>query len=51
LDQATFARLWGELGFLFPFWASVGRIDVHMHVAFLFMYHIMIASLCHRLHF
>jgi hypothetical protein len=28
----------------------VGRVDVHMHVAFSFMYHIMFASLYHRLH-
>jgi hypothetical protein len=34
LDQATFARLRGELGVVCPFRASVGRIDVHMHVAF-----------------
>jgi hypothetical protein len=28
----------------------VGKVDVHMHVAFSFMYHIMFASLYHRLH-
>jgi hypothetical protein len=33
LDQATFARLRGELGVVFPFWSLVGRVDVHMHVA------------------
>jgi hypothetical protein len=38
LDQATFARLRGEL------------VDVHMHVAYSFLYHIMLASLYHRLH-
>jgi hypothetical protein len=50
LDQATFARLRGELGVVFPFGASVGRVDVHMPIAFSFMYHIMFASLYHRLH-
>jgi hypothetical protein len=50
LDQTTFARLRGELGVVFPFWASGGRVDVHMHVAFSYMYHIMLASLYHRLH-
>jgi hypothetical protein len=50
LDQATFACLRGELGVIFPFWASGGRVDVHMHVAFSYMYHIMLASLYHRLH-
>jgi hypothetical protein len=45
LDQATFACLQGELGVVFPFWALVGRVDVHMHVAFSFMYHIMFACL------
>jgi hypothetical protein len=42
LDQATFARLHGELG--------VVRVDVHMHIAFSFLYHIMFVSLYHRLH-
>jgi hypothetical protein len=44
LDQATFARLREELGVVFPFWASVGRVDVHMHVAFSFFvsYHVCI---------
>jgi hypothetical protein len=50
LDQATFARLRGELGVVLPFLALVGRVDVHMHVAFSFLYHIMFASLYHRLH-
>jgi hypothetical protein len=45
LDQAAFARLRGELGVVFPFWASAGKVDVHMHVAFSFMYYIMVASL------
>jgi hypothetical protein len=40
MDQATFARLRGELGAVFPFWALVGRVDVHMHVAFCYVsYH------------
>jgi hypothetical protein len=43
LDQATFSRLREELGVVFPFWASVGRVDVHMHVAF----HICIISCLH----
>jgi hypothetical protein len=51
LDQATFAHLRGELGVVFPFWVVVRRVDVHMHVTFSFMYHIMFASLYHRLHF
>jgi hypothetical protein len=50
LGQATFARLRGELGVIFPFWASVGRVDVNMHVAFSSLYHIMFASFYHRLH-
>jgi hypothetical protein len=25
-------------------------VDVHMHVAFSFLYHVMLASLYHRLH-
>jgi hypothetical protein len=50
LYQATFACLQGELGAVFPFQASVGRSDVHMNVAFSFLYHIMFASLYHRLH-
>jgi hypothetical protein len=50
LDQATIARLRGEPGVVFPFQALVGRVDVHMDVAFSFMYHIMLASLYHRLH-
>jgi hypothetical protein len=50
LDQATFSRLRGELGVVYPFWALVGRIDVHMHVAFFIYVHIMFASLYHRLH-
>jgi hypothetical protein len=50
LDQTTFAHLRGELGVVFPFRASVGKVVVHMHVAFSFMYHIMFASLYHRLH-
>jgi hypothetical protein len=50
LDQATFASLRGELGVVFPFLASVGRVDVHMHVSFSFLYHIMFASLYHILH-
>jgi hypothetical protein len=50
LDQATFARLRGELGVVFPFWVLVGRVDVHMQVALSFLYHIMFASLYHRLH-
>jgi hypothetical protein len=37
LDQTTFARLRGVLGVIFPFRASVGRVDVHMHIAFSFM--------------
>jgi hypothetical protein len=45
LDQSTFACLRGELGVIFPFWALVERVDVHMHVAFSFMYHIMSACL------
>jgi hypothetical protein len=49
LDQAKFARL-RELGVVFPFCASVGWVDVHMHVAFSFMYYISFASLYHRLH-
>jgi hypothetical protein len=51
LDEATFARLRGDLGVVFPFWASVGGSHVHMHLAFSFMYHTMFASLYHRLHF
>jgi hypothetical protein len=47
LDQATFARLRGDLGVVFPFRASIGRVDVHMHVAFSYMYHIMLVSLYH----
>jgi hypothetical protein len=50
LEQATFARLRGELGVVFPFWASVERVNVHMHAAFSFLYHVMFASLYHRLH-
>jgi hypothetical protein len=50
LDQATFDHLRGEHGVVFPFWASVERFDVHMHVAFPYMYHIMLASLYHGLH-
>jgi hypothetical protein len=50
LDQATFAHLRGELGVVLPFLELVGRVDVHMHVAFSFLYHIMFASLYHRLH-
>jgi hypothetical protein len=50
LDQAIFSSLRGELGVVFPFWASVGRVGVHMHVALSFVYHIMFASLYHRLH-
>jgi hypothetical protein len=50
LDQATFARLWGELSVIFPFWASVGGSHVHMHVAFSFLHHIILAPLCHRLY-
>jgi hypothetical protein len=44
LDQATFARFHGELGVVFPFWASVGRVYVHMHVAssFFVSYHVCI---------
>jgi hypothetical protein len=26
------------------------RVDVHMHIAFSFMYHVLFASLYHRLH-
>jgi hypothetical protein len=48
LDQATFARLRGELGVVLLF--ELGVVDVHMHVAFPYMYHIMLASLYHRLH-
>jgi hypothetical protein len=50
LDQATFALLREELEVVFPFGALVGRVDVHMHVAFSFMYHIIFASLYHSLH-
>jgi hypothetical protein len=50
LDQATFAHLRGELGVVFPIGALFGKVDVHMHVAFSYMYHIMFASLYHRLH-
>jgi hypothetical protein len=45
LDQATFARLRGEFGVVFPLRALVGRVNVHMHVAFSFLYHIMFACL------
>jgi hypothetical protein len=50
LDQAIFAHLRGELWVVFPFWDLVGRADVNMHVAFSFIYHIMLASLYRRLH-
>jgi hypothetical protein len=43
LDQATFARFRGELRVVFPFWALVGRVVVHMHMKF----HVCIISCLH----
>jgi hypothetical protein len=50
INRQQSALLQGELGVVFPFELQLEGSHVHIHVAFSFMYHIMLASLYHRLH-